>query len=315
LPLDLRSQLRPLPSLVKYWFRRLLKLAIGVCLIVGALLLWNLRAPAVPEPTDFPDIDLNAWEKSSSLKLRVVTWNVWGLHWITPRRSERLRKVAEEVARLRPDIVGFQEAFVEADRAELTQALQVVGLEHSRYFHSGLVGSGLLMVSRYPVLTEGFIRYAINGRPEALQHGDWWAGKGLSLCTLDLGEGRRLYLGNTHLHARYKENRYHATQLAQTAQLIPWVKKVRETGAPALWTGDWNNTPDSDVLSPLMEAGAWKLLSTDQPRVDHVFGSGEGWEWQVVDQGKVNGKLESDPKVPWSDHAAVWVDVELRSKL
>lgn len=97
---------------MKHWFRRLLKLAIGVCLIVGALLLWNLRAPAVPKPTAFLKIDLNTWEKSPPLKLRVVTWNVWGLRWITPRRAERLRRVAEEVARLKPDIVGFQEAFV-----------------------------------------------------------------------------------------------------------------------------------------------------------------------------------------------------------
>lgn len=300
---------------MKRWLRRLIKLALGIAIIVAGLILWNLRAPAVSEPTAFPQADLVAWKTSPPLKLRVVTWNVWGLRVITPLRAERLKRVAEEIANLRPDIVGFQEAFVEADRDELTSALRNIGLNHSRYFHSGLVGSGLLMASRYPVLTEGFIRYASNGRPEALHHGDWWAGKGLSLCTLDLGEGRRLYFGNTHLHARYKENRYHATQLAQAGQLIPWVKKVRETGIPALWVGDWNNTPDSDVLSPLAEAGAWKLLSTDQPRVDHVFGSGESSEWQVVGQGKVNGRLESDPKVPWSDHAAVWVDVEINYKL
>ena len=297
---------------MRHLFRRFMRLLIAVFLVVGGLMLWNLKPPAVAEPGDFPPSPAVAGV--APIRLRVVTWNVWGLRWITPHRAERLQVVAREIAKLKPDIVGFQEAFVEADRQALIASLRVEGLEHARYFHSGLVGSGLLMVSRYPILNEGFIRYESNGRPEALHHGDWWAGKGLSLSTLDLPGGVRLYLGNTHLHARYKENRYHDTQLAQTGQLQPWARRVRETGAPSLWLGDWNNSPDSDVLAPLVEAGQWKLLSTDKPRIDHVFGGGEGagWEWRVIDQGKVNGKLESDPKVPWSDHAAVWVDVELR---
>ena len=186
-------------------------------------MLWNLRSPEVAEPKEFPPA-LPA-ETGTVIRMRVVTWNVWGLRWITPRRAERLQGVSREIARLKPDIVGFQEAFVEADRQGLIAALRAAGLKHARYFHSGLVGSGLLMVSRYPILNEGFIRYESNGRPEALHHGDWWAGKGLSLSTLELPGGVRLYLGNTHLHARYKENRYHDTQLAQTGQLQPWARR------------------------------------------------------------------------------------------
>ena len=294
------------------WLRRTLRIFVTVLLVAGGLMLWNLRSPEVAEPGEFQRSP--PAETSAAIRMRVVTWNVWGLRWITPRRAERLEIVARETAKLKPDIVGFQEAFVEADRQALITSLRAEGLEHARYFHSGLVGSGLLTVSRYPIESVGFIRYVSNGRPEAFHHGDWWAGKGLSLCTLELPGGVRLYLGNTHLHARYKQNRYHETQLAQAGQLLPWVGKVLATGSPSLWLGDWNNSPDSDVLAPLIKAGQWKLLSAEKPRIDHVFGGGEGagWEWRVLGQGKVNGKLESDANVPWSDHAAVWVDVELR---
>ena len=294
----------------KRWLRRITRFLLASLLVIIGLLAWNLRAPAVGEPTDFAlRVDQ---ADPAPIRLRVVTWNVWGLRWITPRRAGRLEVVAREVAALRPDIVAFQEAYVSEDRAQLISALHRAGLEHARYFPSGLVGSGLLLVSRFPMESEGFIRFTSNGYPWALHHGDWWAGKGLSLSMMRLPDGTRLYLGNTHFHARYKSQRYHATQLTQSAQLIPWVQRVQATGSPALWMGDWNNKPTSDVLIPLQEAGSWRLLNTEKSRVDHIFGSGTGWEWQVIAQGKKQGHLDDAPDVPWSDHDACWVDVELR---
>ncbi|TDU63157.1 endonuclease/exonuclease/phosphatase family metal-dependent hydrolase [Prosthecobacter fusiformis] len=297
---------------MKRWLRRLARGLIGCTLVIIGLLAWNLRPPAVGEPTDFAPKAASADSSFTPVRLRVVTWNVWGLLWLTPHRAERLQRVAKEVAALKPDIVAFQEAFVKADREQLITALRGVGLDHSRYFQSGLVGSGLLLVSRFPMESEGFIRYTSNGYPHALTHGDWWAGKGLSLSIVSLPDGTRLYLANTHLHARYKGNRYHTTQLAQSGQLLPWVKRVHTTGWPALWIGDWNTPATSDVLVPLVEAGSWHLLNTEKSRIDHLFGSGPSWEWQVIAQGKLKGHLEAAPEVPWSDHEACWVDVELR---
>ncbi len=297
---------------MKRWLRRLTRLLIGCVLIIIGLLVWNLRAPAVGEPTDFAARVGQGDAAFTPMRLRVVTWNVWGLLWLTPRRAERLQVVAREVEALKPDIVAFQEAYVGADREGLIAALRGVGLEHARYFASGLVGSGLLLVSRFPMESEGFIRYASNGYPHALTHGDWWAGKGLSLSVVRLPNGTRLYLADTHLHARYGLEMYHATQLAQAGQLLPWVQRVKATGWPALWMGDWNSRITTDVMLPLQEAGSWQLLNTEKSRIDHLFGSGTGWEWRVIAQGKLNGHLDDAREVPWSDHEACWVDVELR---
>lgn len=286
-----------------------MKFAFALVVFVGGLMLWNLRPPAVPEPRLLDPVAPP--EVFEPLRLRVVTWNVWGLRWITPRRAERIVALAREVATLRPDVVGFQEAFVAEDRERLAEALRPLGLEHARYYPSGLVGSGLFLASRYPIESEGFIRFVENGRPERVDHGDWWAGKGLSLAMVTLPGDIRLYLGNTHMHATYRGN-YHSTKLAQARQLVPWALRVQATGCPALWMGDWNNRPDNDILAPLVEAGGWELLTGDRTAIDHIFGSGVGWEWRVVGQGNHNGTLDGDRETPWSDHAARWVEVELR---
>lgn len=297
---------------MKRWLKRLRTILLGSLLIPVAVMSWNVYHTAVPEPSQFSLV--TPPPAFQPLRLRVVTWNLWGILWLTPRRAERMQVIAREIVKMKPDIVGFQEVFVQADRDLIAKALQEAGLPYARYFPSGLVGSGLLLVSRHPIESDGFIRYAENGRPEAVHHGDWWAGKGLSLSTVRLPGGTLLQVGNTHMHARYRTTQYHATQLAQGRQLIPWAKRVKETGAPALWLGDWNNQPDNDVLAPLAASGDWKLLTPDTTTIDHIFGSGDAWEWHVNDHGKVSGFLEGSPKVPWSDHAARWIEVDLRKR-
>lgn len=284
---------------------------IGSLLILAAVMAWNVHHTPIPEPTTFAKATPPA--AFTPLRLRVVTWNLWGIFGFTPRRAARMQVIAREIKKLKPDIVGFQEVFVQADRDLLTASLREAGLPHSRYFPSALVGSGLLLVSRYPIESNGFIRYAENGRPEAVHHGDWWAGKGLSLSTLRLPDGTALYVANTHMHARYR-GQYLATQLAQGRQLLPWAARVRDTEAPALWLGDWNSKPDSDILAPLIASGGWQHLTGDKTAIDHIFGSGAAWQWHVLSLGKLTGLLSADPKIPWSDHAARWIEVELRKR-
>lgn len=93
------------------------------------------------------------------------------------------------------------------------------------------------------------------------------------------------------------------------------MQRVKATEWPALWMGDWNSRVTTDVRMPLQEAGSWQLLNTENSRIDPLFDSGLGWEWEVIAQGKLNGHLADAPEVPWSDHEACWVDVELRRGL
>lgn len=54
------------------------------------------------------------------------------------------------------------------------------------YFLSGVYGSGLCILSKYPITTTLFHVWAINGYIHRIQHGDWFGGKGVGLCKLSV---------------------------------------------------------------------------------------------------------------------------------
>ncbi|MCK5805937.1 MAG: endonuclease/exonuclease/phosphatase family protein, partial [Lentisphaeria bacterium] len=149
---------------------------VGACaLLIATGMLLNLRTPS---PTDLSVSGQLATPPpglSESVTLRVVTMNVWGLKHLSSHRAERMPAIGARLAELNPDLIGFQEAFVKADRDALLIPLRKAGLEHHRYFPSGLVGSGLLVVSRYPIEEAFFFRYSAGGKPHRVDHGDWWA--------------------------------------------------------------------------------------------------------------------------------------------
>lgn len=54
----------------------------------------------------------------------------------------------------------------------------------NRFLFSGVYGSGLCILSKYPITTTLFHVWALNGYIHRVQHGDWFGGKGVGLCKL-----------------------------------------------------------------------------------------------------------------------------------
>ena len=67
---------------------------------------------------------------------------------------------------------------------------------------SGIFGSGLVTLSRWPLLESGFHLYSSQGDPLALTCGDYLAAKGYGWARLSSPSGP-LDVFNTHLHANY----------------------------------------------------------------------------------------------------------------
>jgi hypothetical protein len=88
---------------MKRLLRRIAILLGLLCLLIAALMAWNLRPPAIGEPQNFALRSGDA--VPVAVRLRVVTWNVWGVLWLTPRREERLAIIAREAAALKPDLI------------------------------------------------------------------------------------------------------------------------------------------------------------------------------------------------------------------
>ena len=86
------------------------------------------------------------------------------------------------------------------------------------------MGSGLCVLSRYPILSTAFHRYTLNGKPLKFQHGDYYVGKGCGTILIDHPVIGLTEVFNTHLHASYGVNHdyiaHRATQSWQLCNLL-----------------------------------------------------------------------------------------------
>ena len=147
------------------------------------------------------------------LTLNILSLNCWGLQYVSQRRRERLDEISRRIASARPawDIVGLQEVWVYSDYVGLRAATAAV-LPYGKFYHCGLVGAGLVILSRFPIVESSMHPYVLNGRPTAFWRGDWYAGKGVACAVLELDEPggntgrarRAVEVFNTHLHAPYE---------------------------------------------------------------------------------------------------------------
>eukprot|EP00798_Chlamydomonas_sp_ICE-L_P032240 gene32239-16805_t len=100
------------------------------------------------------------------------------------------------------DVVVLQEIWVGVDAKLLMESAAKGGLSHSIHFRSGMFGSGLVTLSRYPIVESGFWRYSSAGDPAAISCGDFYAGKGFGWVRINTPCGP-VDVFNTHLHANY----------------------------------------------------------------------------------------------------------------
>ncbi|HEY3493505.1 MAG TPA: endonuclease/exonuclease/phosphatase family protein, partial [Polyangiaceae bacterium] len=109
----------------------------------------------------------------SPVRLRVVTWNVWGVPLITSYLDERLAEVPEAVAALEPDVVCFQELWETRHAASVSKAFSARGLPHARHFDGPGGRTGLFVASRWPILEATFRPFSVGRMPHSLWHLDW----------------------------------------------------------------------------------------------------------------------------------------------
>eukprot|EP01121_Diplochlamys_sp_Union-15-3_P018078 TRINITY_DN6507_c0_g1_i1.p1 TRINITY_DN6507_c0_g1~~TRINITY_DN6507_c0_g1_i1.p1 ORF type:complete len:362 (-),score=26.67 TRINITY_DN6507_c0_g1_i1:13-1098(-) len=249
--------------------------------------------------------------------LRVFTLNCWGLpDLITgrlkgikkPKRTERIINISNELGNY--DIVGLQEVWMKQDREVLRQKAKKYGLVHCHYYKSFMLGSGLLLLSRYPIVQTAFLRYSLNGKPQRILHGDWYVGKGVGMATIKTPMGD-VDCFITHLIASYTEiqekEEYYLHRLLQTLELIEFVNS-RSKSPLTIILGDFNWEPESLGYQILRNVGGYndcfydvnpKLngFTCDNKRIDYIFYLSKMW---TVTECSVNVQ-----DFCFSDHGAV----------
>jgi len=181
--------------------------------------------------------------------IRVLSHNCWGLKYISKYRSERLAEIGNRIAACSPshDIVGLQELWVYADYLAIRERTRHI-LPYGKFYHSGIFGGGLVILSRWPIQEASMFRYSLNGRPTAFFRGDWFVGKGVATAKVILPDGQALEIFNTHLHAPYERepnDSYICHRTAQAWEIAKLMRGASERGSLVIGMGDFNMVPMS----------------------------------------------------------------------
>eukprot|EP00116_Pleurobrachia_bachei_P005485 sb/3465747/ len=127
---------------------------------------------------------------------------MWGIPVMSKKIRERTNHLVAHLLDSDYTVVGLQEVFASWHAKLIQEKVQSI-FGHSHWFRSGISGSpGLLVLSRYPIIEIAFSPFPLNGYPQRITHGDWWAGKGVGLCRID-HPLTTLDVYITHIHANY----------------------------------------------------------------------------------------------------------------
>lgn len=208
---------------------------------------------------------------AAPLTLKVVTFNIQDLYVKGEDRPLRMRAIGAKLFTLDPDIVGFQEAFIAADRALLLKELEPTRLRYHQYYPSAQVGSGLLIASAFPIQEAYFHQFSVSNPFYKIGEGDWWAGKGVALARLALPDGGLLDFYNTHAQAGYGNPAYDMVRVRQMAELAAFIRKSRCPTAPAILAGDMNCRPGDADFGTAVSGAALVRVMQGESRIDHLF--------------------------------------------
>lgn len=181
--------------------------------------------------------------------LRILTLNCWSIPipLLCKDRKERIQSIAESLSTDDYDVVLLQEIWSPSDYNFISQ-VTATNFPHSHYFHSGAIGSGMCIFSRFPIKDTHYLQFHLNGYAHKLLHGDWFGGKGVGLVKLDMN-GLNINVYVTHIHAEYNrvDDEYRGHRLIQSFQLSQFVKHTSESCDLVIVGGDFNM--DSSYLS------------------------------------------------------------------
>jgi endonuclease/exonuclease/phosphatase family metal-dependent hydrolase len=244
--------------------------------------------------------------------MKVVTFNVFDFYTF-PDHSRRMKEIGRFLARLDPDVVGLQEAFVPEDRKELFNQLKNTRLRYNQYFPSGLVGSGLCILSAYPIERTDFLPYSANGKWYKPWHGDQQAGKGVAWARLKLPTGK-LDFFNTHLIARYADNdEYYPDRCRQVDEMMSFIGKKTANKIPALLVGDLNFHPKSPEHQQMLRRHPMTRLVPPGDGIDYILALENSACTVTLLSSESISPTTTDPgqKLPLSNHPCVISKIQI----
>lgn len=180
-------------------------------------------------------------------KFSILTLNVWGLPFgLSVNKEKRIYAIAQAIVSTNCDVVCLQELWTKKDVNTMKEIVRYTHPYH-HYFHSGIIGSGLCIFSKWKIEETFYYTFPINGFFHMVHHGDWFGGKGIGFVRININ-GLRIHIYNTHLHADYSEeggmDHYYAHRLVQAFDTALFIKHTSASADVSILGADLNSTPE-----------------------------------------------------------------------
>lgn len=190
------------------------------------------------------------------LVVSLLTMNVAGIPLIHAHWTARRAALGERLRAGGYDVVALQEAWRDGDALELSEAS---GLPYyARYERSIAPGSGLAILSRWPIVEKRQLTFTCRPSKLRARDGEAFANKGAIMVRLKTPAGL-LDVYDTHVIAEYKNARYRALRQTQVFELAEFVVQ-NSPATPFVLAGDLNASLDDSAYKILRE-----LVGLDDP--------------------------------------------------
>lgn len=261
---------------MKWFFKILGGLAALILLVLFGLMAMAYRlasiCPSMIPPGNPAEFAAESGTLKDPFELRLATFNIQFTPVVGPHRATRARAIVTELKQLDPDVVAFQEAFVDADVQLLTDLLtENTRLTFHLRFPSSRVGSGLLVSSAFPILRQAFEPFSDYGPVWRFWEADGLARKGVALARLSLPSGVLVDIFNIHAQAYYPWNRYDEIRGRQLTQARRFVEQRINPSIPAFLLGDINCGEQTWPFSSLTANGFMERAMAIPSGIDHIF--------------------------------------------
>lgn len=259
----------PIKSILK-------KLSIGLIAIISLpIAIIFLAAPfnwATPADQDYAASKLLQNPPSSLTKpieLKVMTYNIAIAHGFTTNQRERISAIADLLIELDVDVVGLQEVFIQKDREFLYSYLAETPLKYHSEYPSGLLGNGLVILSKYPITESYFHRFKANNSWWKVWEGDWWAGKGIGMARIEI-EDSYIDFYNVHAQAYRGNQASDDVRLAQFKEASIFLNNSSLKTVPAFFVGDYNTQQGRPDYVHLETQSNLHRLMRVESKIDHI---------------------------------------------
>ena len=271
-------------------------------------------------------------EKTS---LKFATLNAWLIperFRVAQKATLRTKLLTAAMSDFDVDVLAVQEVWIPGlfKKTFLNPENYSKNFKYFHYFRSGIIGSGLVTFSKYPIIGVDFFQFTLCSNPFRVDHGDWYGAKGIGVCHISSPVGI-LSVYNTHLVADYHKAFYIEQRIIEIMEVIKFIRQTAR--GHVILLGDLNFTPDTIEYDIITKVGGfidlWKdekdVVTFNAPenpfykrkspslRLDYVMLPNDT-SIQVVRKGYF-GQETSDKSVWFSDHSGLQVEFKFPASL